>query len=70
MNAKHQFYVQNFHNLSADDMGLGKTLTMISLILKQKQAEGATKEQDKKKTAWLNKKGTIHVLELYNNSVC
>lgn len=33
----------------ADDMGLGKTLTMISLVLKQRENEGTNVEKDENK---------------------
>lgn len=42
--------------LPADDMGLGKTLTMIALVLAQKQI--LQKEKEKKLELWLSKKGT------------
>lgn len=40
----------------ADDMGLGKTLTMIALILAQKQLK--TEKRNNKLEVWLSKNGT------------
>ncbi|KAM4699895.1 transcription termination factor 2 isoform 2-T2 [Discoglossus pictus] len=39
----------------ADDMGLGKTLTMVALILMQKQRLKKEKEDEKKLEAWISK---------------
>ncbi|XP_056410815.1 transcription termination factor 2 [Hyla sarda] len=39
----------------ADDMGLGKTLTMIALILAQKQRQKSEKEEEKKLESWISK---------------
>ncbi|XP_075416089.1 transcription termination factor 2 isoform X2 [Tenrec ecaudatus] len=43
----------------ADDMGLGKTLTMIALILTQKN-QGTNKEKDKNSITWLSKNESSH----------
>ncbi|XP_073407129.1 transcription termination factor 2 isoform X2 [Dendrobates tinctorius] len=39
----------------ADDMGLGKTLTMIALILAQKQRQTSVKEEEKQLESWISK---------------
>ncbi|KAG9470503.1 hypothetical protein GDO78_017578 [Eleutherodactylus coqui] len=39
----------------ADDMGLGKTLTMIALILAQKQQQKSEKEEEEKLESWISK---------------
>ncbi|KAM4046929.1 transcription termination factor 2 [Anomaloglossus baeobatrachus] len=39
----------------ADDMGLGKTLTMIALILAQKQRQTSEKEEEKRLESWISK---------------
>ncbi|KAK3610427.1 hypothetical protein CHS0354_016603 [Potamilus streckersoni] len=44
----------------ADDMGLGKTLTMISLILKQKELAKTETEEEKK--VWLNRQTQLEKL--------
>lgn len=46
--------------VSADDMGLGKTLTVIALILAQKQKkskEEGKDEEDQKLQSWISKNG-------------
>lgn len=44
------------HLFAADDMGLGKTLTMIALILAQKQLK--TEKRKETLEIWLSKNGT------------
>ena len=67
LSALHLGYVDLFVFLGgilADDMGLGKTLTLISLILKQKEIFDENPNRDelehKEKEEWLNKKGNIN----------
>lgn len=50
----------------ADDMGLGKTLTMIALILAQKQLK--TEKRKEKLEMWLSKNGT-ELFPLYSTYI-
>ena len=55
------FFINFPGGILADDMGLGKTLTLISLILKQKEIFEENPDHEelehKEKDDWLNKKG-------------
>lgn len=52
--------------LPADDMGLGKTLTMIALVLAQKQLN--TEKRKEKLEIWLSKNG-IELLPSYSTYI-
>jgi len=50
-------------SLAADDMGLGKTLTMISLILKQRESSSNDISQD---STWLSRDKNSKWVCLFN----
>uniref|UniRef100_H3B484 Transcription termination factor 2 n=1 Tax=Latimeria chalumnae TaxID=7897 RepID=H3B484_LATCH len=54
----------------ADDMGLGKTLTMIALILSQKQNEKKKEKEEKKLDGWISKNDSRLVVSRGTLIIC